>query len=136
MGRVAELGSLGQRIMPAWLQILGAVLGAIGSILGGVNIWLQWRDKKERINISCVCSTQKCFRLFNPTARPIEIHGIDLVTGSSTAALQTAMTILQPFTSHDITLATPQCLDLAKAHEGSLKVKTGSGATYAKTIRA
>lgn len=132
--------------MPAWLQILGAVLGVIGSVLGGVNIWIQWREKKERLTMFCVSRELRCFRVFNPTARPIEIRGMAFETWSgeekrwserfSDSTLPMAPFVLQPFTSHDFALSSSQSLDLAFDKGGRLRVKTGSNVEYQEKIRA
>jgi hypothetical protein len=132
--------------MPVWLQIIGAILGALGSILGGANIWVQWREKKERLEMFCVNRELRMFRVHNPTTRPIELRSMVFETWSrekgrwierfADSKLPTSPFVLQAFMSHNFTLSSSQSLDLAFDKCGRLRVKTGSGAEYKKKIPA
>ena len=132
--------------MPLWLQILGAILGAIGSAFGVWNIVVQWREKKERLSMFCVSRELCCFRVFNPTARPIEIRCLVFETWDAEAkrwaqryadsTLPAEPFVLQPFTSHDFSLSSSQSIDLLFDKNGRLRVKTGSGREYEKKIPA
>ena len=132
--------------MPTWLQITGAILGALGSVLGGWNIWLQWREKKERLSMYCVSRELCCFRIFNPTTRPIEIRNLVFETFGakekgwvqrfSDTTVQNEPFILQPFTSHDFTLSSSQTVDLYYDTAARLRVKTGSNREYEEKIQA
>ena len=144
--RMHHLESRDKMQMPVWLQIVGAALGAIGAILGGVNMWLTWREKKERIKIFSESREMRRLRIHNPTTRPIEIRSLVFETWSSEkgkwrddfmeSKLPLTPFVLNSFTSQSFALSSSQSLDLAFAKRGRLTVRTGSGAEYEKRIPA
>ena len=109
-------------------------------------MWLQWREKKERLKMFCVSRELRMFRVHNPTARPIELRSMVFETWSreegrwiekfADSELPKSPFVLQAFMSHDFALSSSQSLDLAFDKCGRLRVKTGSDAEYEEKIPA
>ena len=137
--------SVRQKIMPVWLQIIGAVLGAIGSILGFVNAWLQWREKRERLELYWADRDLLTLRIYNPTSRTIEILGRVFEVWSEEKgawiadgflkAVGEPECLLEPYRSVDFMMSPEVLWQDILGRRCRVRVKTGSGREYAKEVK-
>jgi len=129
--------------MALWLQISSFVLGAIGTLLGGINILVQLWERRERVNINFMDEAFKSVHIFNPTRNPIEIRDIEIeVDGKHSDPIVDKFGIqdyrpmvLDPKRSIDFKLSSENALDLLRAGQGVVNIRTASGRTHSCKLK-